>query len=127
MLRTFLFAATAIATLATAGHAGEMRFSEAASQPQTRAALVELLGEQPKWVPFVLDNGGVENPAETLTISGQTFKYYETCKAHECYAKKIGMAISPDGAVFVRIFGEEAEDKIYGNPPAELAEVMQSQ
>lgn len=86
-----------------------------------------MLGEQPSWVDFVLEKGGVEGQPITLTLADQNYEFYPTCRPHECAMKKIGLLIGEDGATYVRLYGSKTEDVIYGEPPAKVAEALAAQ
>ncbi|MBW3243681.1 hypothetical protein KUV57_13495 [Epibacterium sp. DP7N7-1] len=127
MLRTAL--AALIFTVGAAGitHAEGMRFHEAIAHHGVRAQVDELLGEQPAWVAFVLDRGGVEGKPITLTLEDQDYEFYPTCRPHECEMKKIGLLIGDDGSTYVRLYGAQTEDQIFGDPPAKVAEALAAQ
>lgn len=107
--------------------ADDMRFHEALSQPGIREQVDAIIGEQPGWVSFVLDRGGVEGPSITLTLEDQNYEYFPTCRPHECIMKRIGLLIGDDNSVYIRIFGTEVEDQIYGDPPAHVAVALAAQ
>lgn len=127
MLRTTLAALIFTAGAAGIAHADGMRFHEAIAQPGVREQVDELLGEQPGWVGFVLDRGGVEGQAITLTLADQDYEFYPTCRPHECNMKKIGLMIGEDGATYLRLYGTETEDVIFGKPPEDVAEALAAQ
>ncbi|WP_161631055.1 Ivy family c-type lysozyme inhibitor [Leisingera caerulea] len=113
--------------LTAAAQADELRFHGALAQDGVRERVTELLGEQPAWVDFVLERGGVEGKPITLTLKDQSYEYYETCRPHECAMKRIGMMIGEDGVVYVRLFGTKTDDQVFGEPPAEIEKVLRAQ
>jgi hypothetical protein len=127
MIRASFIAFILAVGLGQTAQAEEMRFHQAVSQPEIKARVVEMLGEQPKWVSFVLDKGGVEGKSITLTLADQDYEYYETCRPYECNMKRIGMMIGADGSIYLRLFGTKTEDRIFGAPTAEIEKVLRAQ
>ncbi|QGX90574.1 C-lysozyme inhibitor [Tatumella sp. TA1] len=62
--------------------AAETTFSDLVKTPEGSKALTALMSHQqlPSWIR----TGGVESPAQTVTVKGDDYQVYSICKPHNC-------------------------------------------
>ncbi|MBT0724147.1 C-lysozyme inhibitor [Rosenbergiella sp. S61] len=68
--------------VAPGAFAAEVTFSDLVKTPEGGKALTALMSHQhlPNWIK----TGGVESPAQTVTVKGNDYQVYTICKPHNC-------------------------------------------
>jgi len=107
-----LFAAAALALIATTASAEEARFSTYAKQPALRAQMLEQVKGQEAWLVSLVEQGGVEGLARTITVDGKPYTYAATCRPHMCSDYAVALLVGPEQQAYLYTFGDEVKDTL---------------